>query len=55
MVDENSAVDAIVWIQDADGDGFGSNYVTQRACTQPTGYVADSEGGIAMTMMELSS
>ena len=45
IIDESSAVDAIVWIQDADGDGFGSNYVTQRSCSQPEGYVADTNGG----------
>ncbi len=30
------------WYQDSDADGFGSMVVTQEACTQPVGYVADN-------------
>jgi len=41
LVDE-SAVDALTWYQDLDGDGFGNAAVTQLACTAPTGYVADA-------------
>jgi hypothetical protein len=30
------------YYQDADGDGYGNNAITQQACTQPTGYVLDN-------------
>ncbi len=33
----------ITWFQDADGDGLGNPDVSQVACDQPTGYVANSE------------
>jgi beta-glucanase (GH16 family) len=31
-----------VWYRDADADGFGSSSLTQSACSQPSGYVANS-------------
>lgn len=33
---------ASTWYQDLDGDGFGNPAVTQLACVQPVGYVADN-------------
>ncbi len=41
-VDEATASDAATWYRDADSDGYGSLLSTTRACTRPTGYVADS-------------
>ena len=41
-VDESSAVDATLWYLDGDTDGFGDPATSQRACTQPGGYVADN-------------
>ncbi|MFH1466504.1 MAG: MopE-related protein [Pseudomonadota bacterium] len=37
-IDEDDAVDASVWYQDADGDGFGTGAATASACTRPAGY-----------------
>ncbi len=43
-LDEADAIDADTWTIDSDGDGFGSSSgtYTTTACSQPTGYVADS-------------
>ncbi len=38
-VDEGAAGNA-TWYEDADGDGFGDDTVTQESCQPPTGYVA---------------
>ncbi len=41
-IDEPSATDASTWYADADADGYGDADVTDTACDQPSGYVADS-------------
>jgi Putative metal-binding motif/FG-GAP repeat len=40
-IDENSAIDALAWYLDSDGDGYGDASSPSYACTQPTGYMAD--------------
>jgi MYXO-CTERM domain-containing protein len=40
--DEDSAVDASTWYEDADSDGYGNASVDDVECTQPSGYVADN-------------
>ena len=37
-IDENTAVDASIWHQDFDSDGFGNASVSLTQCYQPTGY-----------------
>jgi len=41
-VDEATAADASTWYADTDGDGYGDPATGSVACTQPTGFVADS-------------
>ena len=41
-VDEDDAADASTWYQDSDGDSYGNVAVTDVACSQPAGYVANS-------------
>jgi len=40
-VDESSAVDAVDWYPDVDGDTYGDALYPSRACTPPTGHIAD--------------
>ena len=42
LVDEEDAVDAVVWYADVDGDGFGDADNTTLACSLPFGFVADA-------------
>lgn len=42
-VDENTAVDALLWYFDNDNDGYGTTGPTILACNQPTGYAANDE------------
>ncbi len=41
-VDEDDAADAATWYADSDGDSYGNAGSTDRACYQPSGYVADA-------------
>jgi large repetitive protein len=41
--DEDSAVDAPIWYVDADEDGHGNANISVTSCTQPTGYVSQSD------------
>ena len=38
--DESTAVDAALWFQDGDGDGYGVSSVSTPACEQPDGFAA---------------
>jgi hypothetical protein len=40
-VDEATAVDASVWYNDGDSDGYGDPLTTSSACSAPSGYVAN--------------
>jgi hypothetical protein len=40
-VDEDDALDADTWYQDADGDDFGDAAAPLAACAQPAGFVGD--------------
>ena len=41
-IDEPESIDASTWYADADSDGFGDLATTTPACSEPSGYVADS-------------
>lgn len=41
-IDENP-IDGTIWYLDSDGDGYGFIQTTVLACSQPTGYVANSD------------
>jgi hypothetical protein len=41
-IDEPDAIDASTWYADTDGDGYGDAASTTPACSEPSGYVADS-------------
>ena len=40
-VDEDDAVDAPTWYEDADNDGFGNGESSATACEPPSGWVAE--------------
>lgn len=42
-IDEGTALDATTWHADADSDGYGSPHDAQISCTQPAGFVENSE------------
>jgi hypothetical protein len=43
VTDEDDALDALPWYEDADGDGYGWFYdPSTAACSAPTGFVADN-------------
>jgi hypothetical protein len=37
--DENDALDAAIWYEDRDGDGYGNGTVSTASCEQPSGFV----------------
>ena len=40
--DDDTACTETTWYEDADSDGLGNPDISQDACEQPTGYVADN-------------
>ena len=40
-IDEDSAIDAVVWYPDFDGDGFGDQERPVRSCTAPPDHIVD--------------
>ena len=41
-IDEDSAVDAVTWYADVDGDGYGDSSVTTTACYGSSAWISDS-------------
>lgn len=58
-IDEADAVDATEWFADDDSDTYGNPGISQTACDQPTGYVADdsdcddADGAVYPTAVEI--
>jgi predicted outer membrane repeat protein len=42
-IDEDSAIDALTWYGDRDGDGYGNPAVTTTACDQPSEHVENGD------------
>jgi hypothetical protein len=40
VIDDNGAIDATVWYPDSDGDGYGSQNISFRACNPPDFFLA---------------
>ena len=49
----DDAIDALLWYEDADFDGYGSNAATTYSCTQPPGY-SDNDDDCDDTRFETS-
>ena len=43
QTDEEGSLDGSVWYEDGDEDGYGDAQSTMVSCTQPTGYVTNSD------------
>ena len=39
---DNNAIDALLWYQDADGDGFGNASIFEQSCFPSSGFVPDN-------------
>ncbi len=42
-IDEDVEGEEVTWYADNDGDGYGSPFYTESACTQPSGHVENAE------------
>ena len=40
-IDEDAAIEAVIWYEDADGDCYGESASTRYACARPAGWSAD--------------